>query len=533
MNTLREKLYHSDDFLFGIELVSSRGTMNDTTSLRTRQLANDLLSCPQTNWVSITDNPGGNPMLAPSSLGKPLLYGDMEVIIHLSCKDNNRNGIESESWHLASEGFHNILTLSGDAPIGGAEGVAKPVFDIDSVGLLTLLGKMNKGLAAPGGKKKPKERLNPTKFFLGAVVTNFKVYENEVIPQYLKLKKKIECGAQFIINQIGYDSRKIHELICYMEMEKLGSVPLIGNVFVLTGGVAKVFNADRIPGVVVSAELLEVCKKKADSPDKGKAFFVELAAKQVAIYRGLGYRGAYLGGVHNYEDIARIYEIEKSFGADDWKAFARELLYSRPNEFYMLAEDRETGLSVPGKLDETYEASLLKRKPTRNVTLGYRLAKCMHDTMFVPGTAIGKWGARCCTESKDSYQGPSWMRAMEKASKAAIFSCKDCGDCSLPDIAFLCPESQCAKNQRNGPCGGTRNGLCEVTDKECIWGRAYDRRKYEGNEMGLLAHAPVIQNQGLRDTSSWANTWLQRDHHGKKLLKITEKEHSVGGSNVT
>ena len=45
-----------------------------------------------------------------------------------------------------------------------------------------------------------------------------------------------------------------------------------------------------------------------------------------------------------------------------------------------------------------------------------------------------------------------------------LFGCRDCGDCSLPDIAYVCPESQCAKNQRNGPCGGTRDGLCEVDD---------------------------------------------------------------------
>jgi methylenetetrahydrofolate reductase (NADPH) len=101
---------------------------------------------------------------------------------------------------------------------------------------------------------------------------------------------------------------------------------------------------------------------------------------------------------------------------------------------------------------------------------------------------------------------------LEHASKAAMFACKDCGDCSLPDIAFLCPESQCAKNQRNGPCGGTRDGKCEVAEFECIWGRAYDRMKYEGCEQNMLAHAPVIQDQSLRGTSSWANALLGRDH---------------------
>ncbi len=88
----------------------------------------------------------------------------------------------------------------------------------------------------------------------------------------------------------------------------------------------------------------------------------------------------------------------------------------------------------------------------------------------------------------------------------------------MAELAYLCPMSQCPKNQRNGPCGGTRDGLCEVDHFECIWSRAYDRLKYEGREMEMLAHAPVIQDQGLRDTSSWANTWLGRDHSTQKQI---------------
>ena len=56
-----------------------------------------------------------------------------------------------------------------------------------------------------------------------------------------------------------------------------------------------------------------------------------------------------------------------------------------------------------------------------------------------------------------------------------------------------------------------------VHDFECIWSRAYDRLNHEGRAEQLLAHAPVVQDQNLRGTSSWANTWLGRDHLAKKL----------------
>jgi methylenetetrahydrofolate reductase (NADPH) len=513
--TLEEKFSQSQDFLTGVELVSTRGTGTEVRAAKTVGFARDLAQTPGVDWVSITDNAGGNPMLAPSALGGPFRGTGREVVIHLSCKDFNRNGLESEAWHLATEGFHNLLVLSGDYAGTGIGGGAKPVFDIDSVGLLTLLGRMNAGLDVTKAAATKQVRLQPTHFYPGAVVTNFKRHENEVIPQLLKMERKLAAGARYLINQIGFDSRKVSELIAWLRRRGHGSVPLVGNVYVLNPGVARTFRASVVPGVVISDELAAVCERHAASPDRGKAFFLELAAKQLAVYRGLGYRGAYLGGVHTVADVARVQEIERGFAPDDWKQFAREIRYSRSGEFFCFAEDPATGLADPERLHPDYVASLAARPATHNVTYSYRFSKLVHSLMFTPGKGLWNLGTKLCQNAKDPMQGPALMRAVEHAGKSVMFGCKDCGDCSLPDIAFLCPESACAKNQRNGPCGGTRDGLCEVDDFECIWSRAYDRLKHEGRTDELLAHAPVIQDQLLRGTSSWANTWLGRDHLAK------------------
>jgi methylenetetrahydrofolate reductase (NADPH) len=517
MYSLAEKLTTLNAFLLGVELVSTRGTMEDHHAIQTRTFASELVNHPKIDWVSITDNAGGNPQLSPMALGKPILYAGKEVLIHLSCKDFNRNGLESAAWELASEGFHNILALSGDYPAAGYHGRGKPVFDIDSVGLLTMLDEMNRGLSRP--KVRPNSQsqtLAATSFFPGAVATNFKKYENEVVPQLLKLEKKVQCGAKFVIAQIGFDSRKSHELLCYMQQRNMGHIPLIGNVYLLTAAVARFFRTKTIPGVVVSDSLFAECERHASDTDKGKRWFQELAAKQLAIFRGLGFAGGYLGGVHRMEDVQAILEIESSFAKDDWKQFAREIIYSQQGEFYYYAKNESTGLADASRLEPSYEASLKHRKPTHNVTLSYKFSKWVHDAVFTPGTAIYKLGRKIYSNSKDPMQGPRSLRVLEHASKAAMFSCKDCGDCSLPDIAFLCPESQCAKNQRNGPCGGTRDGKCEVHDFECIWARAYDRLKYEGREQEMLVHSPVIQDEQLRGTSSWGNAFLDRDHTAKR-----------------
>ncbi|MCH2115789.1 MAG: methylenetetrahydrofolate reductase C-terminal domain-containing protein [Pirellulales bacterium] len=532
MYTLYDRLADQSQFLIGVELVTTRGTITDRQAVDSRSFATQLVHSSEIDWVSITDNAGGNPQLSPMALGKPILYAEKDVIIHLSCKDFNRHGLESQAWELSSEGFHNILALSGDYPAAGYHGHAKPVFDVDSVGLLTMLDEMNRGLSRPKiGRKSPSKTIQATNFCAGAVATNFKRHENEVMPQLFKLEKKIECGAKFIIAQIGFDARKSHELACYLQRRNLGHVPLVGNVFLLSRPAARFFHKKAIPGVVVSDRLLEECEHQAKGSDRGARYFKELAAKQMAIFRGLGFAGGYLGGVHRIVDVHEILDIESSFSSDDWKQFARELQYPEPDEFYYFSQDRETKLADPARLNEAYEESLRSRQSNHNVTFRYRMSKLVHDWAFTPGRRLYEWGKSIYGSSKNTKQGPPLLRIVEHASKAALFGCRDCGDCSLPDIAFLCPESQCAKNQRNGPCGGTRDGKCEVEEFECIWGRAYDRLKAEGREQQLLDHAPAIQDQSLRGTSSWANTLLGRDHAAAKKKGVESPSDTAAPDN--
>ena len=149
----------------------------------------------------------------------------------------------------------------------------------------------------------------------------------------------------------------------------------------------------------------------------------------------------------------------------------------------------------------------------RRAPITYRLNRVLHDRVFERGT-MGFKAARKISEVVD--KAPAVIKKIvhgaEHVAKIATFDCRDCGDCSLPEIAYLCPESQCAKNQRNGPCGGTRQGKCEVGEKECIWALAYDRLKAYGEEETMLDGPVVIKNGALEGTSAWANRFLERDH---------------------
>jgi methylenetetrahydrofolate reductase (NADPH) len=444
-------------------------------------------------------------------MGTDLIHRGQEVIIHLACKDWNRNAIQSRGWKLASEGFDNVLALSGDYPTGGYHGMAAPVFDIDSVGLLRMFTDMNDGVLVGGSDGPRHERTN---FFMGAVVTNHKRHEHEVMPQYLKLRKKVRNGASFVINQIGYHARKDDELLRWMALNEL-EVPVIANVYVLSRPAARAFNAQRVPGAVVTDTLLGIVERQAASPDRGRSFFLDLAARQVAVARGLGFRGAYLGGHLGVEDYREILRRAAAFGPDDWRTFAREIQFPAPGEFHYFERDEETGLASH-EVDREYLASKRRRRG-RGAPVRYRISRAVHGAVFAPGAPLHA-PARALYERVE--RAPDAVgRALhlaEQAAKVPAFGCRDCGDCSLPDVAYLCPESQCVKNQRNGPCGGTREGRCEVGDKTCIWALAYDRLKAYGEETTMLDGPVVIKDNALRHTSAWANTLLGRDHHAKE-----------------
>ena len=508
MATLREKLSAPGAFVIGSELVTSRGILEQHSGQALVELAHQLAENPRVDFLSLTDNPGGNPMIAPDMLANRMREVGQEVVLHFACKDMNRNGIESRAWKAASAGLDNILALSGDYPIAGQSGIAAPVFDIDSVGLLHLLSDMNVGVEET---RAPDGRLLGTHFFLGCVVTNHKLHEREVMPQYFKLEKKVQAGAQFVINQLGWNARKDAELLHWVRGREL-PVSMIANVYLLTRGVARVFHSGRIPGCVVTDELLAQAEKYGAGEDKGREFFVDLAAKQVAVARGLGFNGVYIGGHMPIATYDEILDRADAVG-DGWVQAAAELHYDKPGEFYLFGRDPQTGLS-DGRPREEYLESKRTRRTDLKVPARYRVSRAMHNTVLAQDAPLFPLGTKVYEKLEGSPR--SVRRAahlLEQAAKVPMFDCQDCGDCSLPDIAYVCPEGPCAKNQRNGPCGGTRDGVCEVYDTECIWAQAYERLKAYGEEEDLVKGPVVIKNNALRGQSAWANTFLGRDHN--------------------
>jgi 5,10-methylenetetrahydrofolate reductase len=509
-------------FCYGAELVTTRGFVTPQQPSKVVELGEQLCSDPRIDWVSVTDNPGGNVMLPPDWLARLLARKQASIVVHLSCKDANRNALESAVWRYASEGVENILAMTGDYPRSGYGGNAGPVFDLDSVGLITLLDAMNRGLSVPG-RKGETAILPKTDLFIGCVVSPFKWQERELLPQYYKLLRKIACGGQFVYTQLGYDMRKFHEVKLVLAAHKL-NVPVIGNVYLLNKTVAGMFHRNEVPGCVVSDRLMAQAEKYGTGPDKGRSFFYELAAKQLAVFKGLGFAGGYLGGITKPEVFFELIDRAEKFGGNDWKKFAREIQFTNENEFYLYEKDAGTALGdhartnpAQSRINPAYLRSVQDPPKTKQVTLNYRFSRFMHDKVFMPDTAgfrmmkrlYSRWDKKTGFLANAAHQ-------LEKLSKFVMYGCEDCGDCSLTDCAFLCPRHSCSKDCRNGPCGGSHNGICELNDKDCIWARAYDKLKYYHESEQMLKGPTIFYNAALKNTSAWANTFLGHDHfhHG-------------------
>jgi len=79
--------------------------------------------------------------------------------------------------------------------------------------------------------------------------------------------------------------------------------------------------------------------------------------------------------------------------------------------------------------------------------------------------------------------------------------CRACGECVLAYTGGICPVTRCAKGVFNGPCGGTNQGKCEISqDIPCAWLDIYERLKAQNRLDDIMSiQTPMMwQNQVQR-----------------------------------
>jgi methylenetetrahydrofolate reductase (NADPH) len=499
-------LHDTNTFSVTWELVPGRGAL-EKAQLEMIDAATVAIASGRIHALTITDNPGGKPAISAEMLGAEIRRLGIEPLIHLTCKDKNRNQLESMLYGLQWADVRNLLVMSGDYPKAGYGGAPKPVFDLDPITLLGLISELNKGreVPKPGGRTP----LKSTRFFAGVAVSPFKALEAEQMGQYYKLRKKLTAGARFVVSQLGFDARKFHELLQVMQLLGFGNIPVVGNIYLLPLGTAKLMNHNGLPGCVVSEKLLRCVQAEAAGRDKGRAKRLERAAKMYALLKGMGYAGAHISGNDmTVDDLLEVIEHGEEL-SQLWPDFVYEFDYPMENGWYFFERDEKSGLNT---------MMSVSREAHSSAGIGYSTLRMLHHLAFTKeGALFGPMRALARMVDGSALEGT--YTKCEQIIKGLTNDCWHCGDCAILDLAYLCPMSQCPKNQRNGPCGGSFEGWCETypNQRKCIYVLAYERLKAHGADQSLGENLVPPVNYDLNEISSWINYYLGRDHSASKL----------------
>lgn len=115
----------------------------------------------------------------------------------------------------------------------------------------------------------------------------------------------------------------------------------------------------------------------------------------------------------------------------------------------------------------------------------------------------------------------------EKWMKEKMFGCQTCGQCILTHTKLICPMN-CPKGLRNGPCGGTLDGKCEVIPElDCVWTNI---EKKKGDTKAQKIHLPVKEE--LLNTASYVNLVNGKDRETRVPHEFVDTQHIPASSKL-
>ena len=231
--------------------------------------------------VNVTDMQSASLKASGIGLCIKLKQAGVDPILQITGRDRNRMAIMGDILSAASFGIDNMLALTGDHPVVGDCKDTKPVYDLDSVGILKMLSKMEETGCDCGGNEIAG---GAPKFYKGASVTP--VYE-PLFLQLNKLRQKVEAGAMYVQTQGIFDLDTFKRFV--EEVDKMGIKTHImaGIIPLKSAGMARYMN-ENVPGIDVPQHMIDAlaaaaAEDKANGT-KGAAgrLGIEMAAEMIA-----------------------------------------------------------------------------------------------------------------------------------------------------------------------------------------------------------------------------------------------------------
>jgi homocysteine S-methyltransferase len=179
----------------------------------------------------------------------------IEAVTHYCCRDRNLLGMFSDLLGAAALGLRNFLIITGDPPKMGPYPDATAVFDIDSIGLVNLVNRLNHGID-PGGNPIGK----PTQFVIGVGVNPGAIDLDHEIRRF---EWKVEAGAEYAITQPVFD---VNQLKSFLKRIERCRIPVVPGIWPLTSYRNAEFLNNEVPGVSVPPDILERMRRTDDGP---------------------------------------------------------------------------------------------------------------------------------------------------------------------------------------------------------------------------------------------------------------------------
>ncbi|MEE8598366.1 MAG: methylenetetrahydrofolate reductase [Dehalococcoidales bacterium] len=258
-----QPLLEAKKFVVTTEVGPLKGT--DTTELE--EVAGLLLG--RVDATNVTDQQSSVMRLGSLATCHLLKERGLDPVFQMTCRDRNRLALQSDLLSAYVLGVENVLSITGDLPSLGDHPQARSVYDLDSVQLLWVIGKLNEGYDMVGNELKGKPD-----FFPGAVVNPGADAGAAFELQLIKMEKKIAAGARFFQTQAVYD---VNSFAKFMKRVEGFGVPILAGVIPLKSvGMARFMNKN-VAGVFVPDELIN---KLAEAEDKVKTG-IEIAANLI------------------------------------------------------------------------------------------------------------------------------------------------------------------------------------------------------------------------------------------------------------
>ena len=247
--------------------------------------------------VNVTDGASARAHLEATVAASLLLQSGIEPILQLTCRDRNRIALQSQLVGASALGIVNVLALTGDDPKQGDQPDAKPVFDLDSTGLVATAAAIRDNHQLPHGRAVGGD----PDYFIG-------VADSPIDPpdgwQPTSLRKKIDAGAQFAQTQFCMDTGVLRRYLA-----RLGELGLLADFKILVG-VAPLASAksarwivSNLKGSIIPDWVVARLEAAADPRLEGEAICGELLAEMREI-PGVG--GAHIMAPLNDAAIPRV-----------------------------------------------------------------------------------------------------------------------------------------------------------------------------------------------------------------------------------